>query len=62
MTAAIAAVILLATNFTITNAQQQLTGQPGEIENGTAATAGISKHKGQLQSTGARGLGNSGCE
>ena len=37
MTAAIA-VILLAANFTITNAQQQLTGQPGEIENGTAAT------------------------
>jgi hypothetical protein len=37
MTAAIA-VILLAANFTITNAQQQLTGQLGEIENGTAAT------------------------
>jgi hypothetical protein len=37
LTAAIA-VILLAANFTITNAQQQLTGQPREIENGTAAT------------------------
>jgi hypothetical protein len=37
MTAAIA-VILLAANFTITNAQQQLTGQPGEIENGTTTT------------------------
>jgi hypothetical protein len=37
LTAAIA-VILLAANFTITNAQQQLTSQPGEIENGTAAT------------------------
>jgi hypothetical protein len=37
LTAAIA-VILLAANFTITNAQQQLTSQPVEIENGTAAT------------------------
>jgi hypothetical protein len=32
------AIILLATSMTITNAQQQqLTSQPGEIENGTAA-------------------------
>src|SRR5215217_4794297 len=34
------AVILLASNFTIINAQQQsLTSQPGEIENGTTAAA-----------------------
>jgi hypothetical protein len=39
LTAAIA-VILLAANFTITNAQQ-LTGQPGEIENRTATTTTI---------------------
>src|SRR5215208_2902732 len=41
MTAIAIAVILLASNFTIINAQQQsLTNQPGEIENGatTAAT------------------------
>src|SRR5215211_7890133 len=41
MTAIAIAVILLASNFTIVNAQQQsLTNQPGEIENGatTAAT------------------------
>jgi hypothetical protein len=34
------AVILLASNFTIINAQpQQVTSQPGEVENGTAAAA-----------------------
>ncbi len=32
------AVIILASNFTITNAQQSLTSQPGEIENGITAT------------------------
>ena len=32
------AVIILASNFTITNAQQSLTSQPGEIENGTTTT------------------------
>src|SRR5215218_4516743 len=37
VTAVAIAVILLASNFTIINAQQQsLTNQPGEIENGAA--------------------------
>ena len=36
VTAIAIAVILLASNFTIINAQQSLTSQPGEIENGTA--------------------------
>src|SRR5687767_7500022 len=35
VTAIAIAVILLASNFTIINAQQSLTSQPGEIENGT---------------------------
>src|SRR5215211_1146105 len=40
LTAIAIAVILLASNFTIINAQQQsLTSQPGEIENGTTAAA-----------------------
>ncbi|MCY1154725.1 MAG: hypothetical protein MOP49_36, partial [Nitrososphaera sp.] len=35
VTAIAIAIILLASNFTIINAQQSLTSQPGEIENGT---------------------------
>src|SRR5215217_6506713 len=39
VTAIAIAVILLASNFTIINAQQQsLTNQPGEIENGATTT------------------------
>ena len=38
VTAIAIAVILLASNFTIINAQQSLTSQPGEIENGATTT------------------------
>src|SRR5829696_8204365 len=38
-TAIATAVILLASNFTIINAQQSLTSQPSATENGTTATA-----------------------
>src|ERR671939_469778 len=37
VTAIVLAVVILASNFTIINAQQSLTNQPGEIENGTTA-------------------------
>jgi hypothetical protein len=56
MTSAIA-VILLASNFTIINAQQlllqqqQLTSQPGQIENGIAATAATTTTATTFQST-----------
>ena len=48
VTAIAIAIILLASNFTIINAQQSLTSQPSAIEDGTA-TAAVQQHfKAQL--------------
>src|SRR5215203_801681 len=52
VTAIAIAVILLASNFTIINAQQQsLTNQPGEIENGATTTAATVPTRTTFQST-----------
>src|SRR5215217_5660634 len=52
VTAIAIAVILLASNFTIINAQQQsLTNQPGEIENGATTTAATIPTRTTFQST-----------
>jgi hypothetical protein len=51
VTAIAIAVILLASNFTVINAQQSLTSQPGEIENGATTTASAIPTTTAFQST-----------